>query len=100
MRSSRKISQGLLVACLLVLFGATARAADPGLPFPVAAEVSDQKAGSVLFYVFYNSSTTSPNQTNTKLSLTNTSRTLVCLRASFLCGFGLLNCRSLYVSDC
>jgi len=73
MRSSRKISQGLLVACLLVLFGVTARAADPGLAFPAAAELSDQKAGSVLIYVFYNSSTTSPNQTNTKLSLTNTS---------------------------
>jgi hypothetical protein len=75
MRSSRTISQGLLVACLLVLFGVTARAGDPGIAFPAASELSDQKAGSVLFYVFYNSSTTSPNQTNTKFSLTNTSAT-------------------------
>ena len=73
MLSSRKVSQGLLIASLLILFGSTARAADPGVPFPAASELSDQKAGSVLFYVFYNSSTTSPNQTNTKMSVTNTS---------------------------
>ena len=61
--------------CALVMMASAAFAADPGTPFPAASELSDQKAGSVLFYVFYNSSTTSPNQTNTKMSITNTSIT-------------------------
>jgi hypothetical protein len=75
MRTSRKLTQALLAMCALVMMASAAFAADPGLQFPAASEISDQKAGSVLFYVFYNSSTTSPNQTNTKMSLTNTSIT-------------------------
>jgi hypothetical protein len=50
-------------------------AADPGQPFPAASELSDQKAGSVLIYPFYISSTAAPNQNNTKMTITNTSST-------------------------
>jgi len=73
MRTSRKLTKALLAMCALVMMASAAFAADPGLAYPAASELSDQKAGSVLFYVFYNSSTTSPNQTNTKMSVTNTS---------------------------
>ncbi len=73
MRTSRKLTQALLAMCALVMMASAAFAADPGLPYPAASEISDQKAGSVLFYVLYTSSTTSPNTTNTQISLTNTS---------------------------
>jgi hypothetical protein len=59
--------------CALVMMASAAFAADPGLTYPAASELSDQKAGSVLFYVLYTSSTTSPNTTNTQVSITNTS---------------------------
>src|SRR6185503_2801583 len=38
-------------------------------------EVSDQKAGSILFYNFYTSSTSQPNRQNTRFNITNTSST-------------------------
>ncbi len=44
----------------------------PGLVFPSTADVSDQKAGSVLVYNLYSSSISSPNSQNTRISLTNT----------------------------
>jgi uncharacterized repeat protein (TIGR01451 family) len=50
---------------------------DPGpgsVPGYVAtAEVSDQKAGSVLFFPIYTSDAANPNTQNTRISLTNTS---------------------------
>jgi hypothetical protein len=73
MRTSRKLTQALLAMCALVMMASAAFAADPGLPYPAASEISDQKAGSVLFYVLYTSSTTAPNTTNTQISITNTS---------------------------
>jgi hypothetical protein len=42
------------------------------LLFPAAAEVSDQKAGSVLVYNLYSSSIAAPNSQNTRISITNT----------------------------
>jgi hypothetical protein len=50
-------------------------AADPGLTYPWTSEVSDQKAGSILFYNFYTSSTSQPNRQNTRFNITNTSST-------------------------
>lgn len=47
-------------------------AAGPGALFPVTAEVSGQKAGSVLVYNLYSSSVAAPNTQNTRVSLTNT----------------------------
>jgi hypothetical protein len=43
----------------------------PGLTYPEISEVSDQKAGSVLFYNLYSSNAASPNTQNTRLALTN-----------------------------
>jgi hypothetical protein len=54
---------------------AAAFAADPGLTYPPTSEVSDQKAGSVLFYNFYTSGATSGNAQNTRVNITNTSST-------------------------
>jgi hypothetical protein len=50
-------------------------ASGPGNALPAAAEMSDQKAGSVLIYNVYTSST-DPTKQNTRLNLTNTHPTL------------------------
>ena len=73
MRTRRNLTQAFLTMCALVMMASAAFAADPGLPYPAASEISDQKAGSILFYVLYTSSTTSPSTTNTQISITNTS---------------------------
>lgn len=75
MRTSRRLTEALLALCALVVMGTSAMAADPGLAFPWASEVSDQKAGSVLIYNYYTSAPASPNLTNTRFNLTNTSTT-------------------------
>jgi hypothetical protein len=54
---------------------AAALAADPGSVYPATSEVSDQKAGSVLFYNTYTSGATSGNTENTRVNITNTSST-------------------------
>jgi hypothetical protein len=51
-----------------------ALAADPGAPYPASSEVSDQKAGSVLFYNHYTSAA-NPVTENTRINITNTSST-------------------------
>ena len=42
----------------------------PGLPYPYQSEMSDQKAGSVLIYNIYTSST-DPTRQNTRINITN-----------------------------
>ena len=44
----------------------------PGTPFPASSAVSDQKAGSVLFFPIYASSIPNPARENTRINLTNT----------------------------
>ena len=75
MRTSRRLTEALLALCALVVMGTSAMAADPGLAFPATSEVSDQKAGSVLYYNYYTSSPASPNLQNTRFNITNTSST-------------------------
>ncbi|MEP7271890.1 MAG: hypothetical protein ABI882_10340 [Acidobacteriota bacterium] len=75
MKTSRRLFQMLSVVCALVVMGISAMAADPGLIFPPTSEVNDQKAGSVLVYNYYTSSSSAPNLTNTRFNLTNTSST-------------------------
>jgi len=75
MRTSRKLSHALSSLFALVLMSAAALAADPGSPYPYESEVSDQKAGSVLFYNTYTSDLANPTLQNTRINITNTSST-------------------------
>ena len=47
----------------------------PGLPYPVVAEASDQKAGSILIFPIYTSNATNPSVENTKINITNVAET-------------------------
>ena len=75
MRTSRKLSHALFSLFALVLMSAAAFAADPGSPYPYNSEVSDQKAGSVLFYNMYTSDLANAATHNTRINITNTSST-------------------------
>jgi hypothetical protein len=75
MRTSHKLTSAMLAIIALVLMSGAALAADPGLRYPEQAEVSDQKAGSILFYNYYTSGPTSGNAQNTRINMTNTSTT-------------------------
>ena len=74
MVTSRYCSRLVLTLFALTVLAATAMAADPGLPYPPESEISDQKAGSILIYNLYTSSSTLPAQ-NSRISATNTSGT-------------------------
>ena len=73
MHTSRRITQALLSVTALLLMASAGLAADPGLPFPATSEINDQKAGSILFYNIYTSSTANPGAQNTRFNITNTS---------------------------
>ncbi|MGE0127128.1 MAG: hypothetical protein AB7U82_03395 [Blastocatellales bacterium] len=75
MRTSKKLVSALLTLLTLALVSGAAIAADPGLTYPPTSEVSDQKAGSVLFYNIYTSGATNGNDQNTRINITNTSST-------------------------
>ena len=75
MRTSRSLIRGLLAFCALLVVSSAAFAADPGLAYPAASEVSDQKAGSILFYNTYTSSASAPATENTRINITNTNTT-------------------------
>ncbi|MGH9769589.1 MAG: hypothetical protein ACREAB_19355 [Blastocatellia bacterium] len=73
MGNSRRLSLFLMVLTAFLLVSVTALAADPGDPFPESSALSDQSAGSVLFYNIYTSSAASPTAENTRINITNTS---------------------------
>jgi hypothetical protein len=72
LRSTRTVARLCFCTWLLVVgLSLRTRAADPGDAYPDAAEASDQKRGSILFFNFFSSNATNPAQENTELSLTN-----------------------------
>jgi hypothetical protein len=68
-----KIFRGCLALTALLLLTSVGLAADPGLAYPASAEVSDQKAGSILFYNIYSSSPGKPCHDEYSFNVTNTS---------------------------
>ena len=80
MQTSLNLSKWLfscaLFIALLVAATLPSQAADPGAAFPASAASSDQKAGSLLVYNVYTSSTINFTSQNARLSLTNTSDSL------------------------
>ena len=75
MLTSRKLVSALIAVAALVMMSVSVFAADPGDPYPAASELSDQKAGSILVYPIYTSSSANPAAQNTVMSITNTSQT-------------------------
>ena len=67
--TSHKLTQIILALAALVVLSMSALA-DPGLQ--VNNIVTDQKAGSVLIYNLYASSSTDPSKENTRINITNT----------------------------
>lgn len=51
------------------------QAGETGIGFPALSEISDQKAGSILFFPIYTSDAVNSNQQNTRISITNISAT-------------------------
>jgi hypothetical protein len=76
MRTSRKLSHIGFMLFALLAFASSALAADPGIAYPAAAEVSDQKAGSVLIYNLYTSAASGGATQNTRVNVTNTNVTV------------------------
>ncbi|MGH9836890.1 MAG: hypothetical protein ACREBD_12945 [Blastocatellia bacterium] len=73
MRTLRRYTSLALILAALTLISTSAFAGDPGEPIDERTPVSDQKAGSVLFYNVYTSSVTGPTTENSRISITNTS---------------------------
>lgn len=77
--------RAVLMATLL-LAPARSLGVDPGTAYPSASEASDNRAGSVLVFPFFNTSTTAPNSESAALTLTNTHDTGVDVRLFFVRG--------------
>lgn len=73
--TSQKLTQVFLVLTAFLLLATGARAGEPGLVIADSAIISDQKAGSVLIYNLYASSSVNPLAENTRINLTNTNST-------------------------
>ncbi|MFN0142273.1 MAG: hypothetical protein ACKVP6_02340 [Mycobacterium sp.] len=68
--SPRSTLVGIVVLVFVNCGGAAAQG--PGAAYPATAEVSDQKAGSVLLYPYYSSGSGSANAHNTRINVTQT----------------------------
>lgn len=73
--------------CIVVpCTGPDCRGSEPGLPPPSDSPVNDQKAGSVLFYNYYNSSAVNSSSENTRFNITNTAQGTVFVHLFFVEG--------------
>jgi len=72
MRNPCKLTHTLMALLALMVLSVAALAADPGVAYPAASPISDQKAGSVLIYNIYSSSVSAPNTQNARVNITNT----------------------------
>jgi hypothetical protein len=73
MGASRRFPSLFIGLATLFLTTVTVFAGDPGTPLADTSAVSDQQAGSVLFYNVYTSSASNPGVENTRINITNTS---------------------------
>lgn len=75
-----------LVGILVLIFVCcgSAAAQGSGEEYPATAEVSDQKAGSVLLYPYYTSGSGSSNVQNTRISITQTADAPISTRIFFI----------------
>lgn len=89
--SPRSTLVAILVSVLFCCGGAAAQG--PGAAYPATAEVSDQKAGSVLLYPYYTSSSAAPNTQNTSISITQTADVPQPTRIYLIRNNGTINAR-------
>lgn len=75
MKTSRYLTSFFLMMFAVLAAATVARAADPGLTYPIESTTSDDKAGSLLIYNIYTSSPATPSSQNTRINVTNTSTT-------------------------
>lgn len=88
----------LIGICVLVFVCVGVAAAHgQGTAYPATAEVSDQKAGSVLIYPFYSSDSFAPNRTNTRINITQTADVAIATRV-FLIRNGAISNRVICLS--
>ena len=80
---SRRSTLVGIFAVVLVCCGVAA-AQGPGEAYPETAEVSDQKAGSVLLYPYYTSGSASAIAQNTRISITQTADVPIAMRIFFV----------------
>lgn len=72
--SGRTLAAATLIV-ISIIFTSTTLAADPGVALPASSDASDNKAGSLLVYNYYNSDSSNSTVRNSTVSITNTNPT-------------------------